>query len=246
MARILIVEDDDSLGRLLATNLRYEGFDIALARDGMQALEMQSAHPADLLVLDLMLPRMDGFQVLQELRNRGDKAAVLVLTCRKREIDRLKGLSLGADDYMGKPFSILELVARIRAILRRTVASEVPAQSRSGAYLLDHLRLRATCHGRDLQLTPREFLLLAVLSHHAGSTLTREDLLEAGWEPDARPTLRTVDVHIARLRRKMDAQGEDPIVTVAGEGYRWTSPRIRIEDLPRSLPSPEEQVEGSR
>ncbi len=221
MTRILIVEDDEAMARLLATNLRFEGFDIFLARNGLEALEMQTTHHADLLVLDLMLPGLDGFQVLQELRNRNDRAAVIVLTCRKREIDRLKGLNLGADDYMGKPFSILELVARIRAILRRAKAPDAPPQTCSGAYVLDHLRMRATRDGRDLQLTPREFLLTAVLCHHAGTTLTREDLLEACWESDARPSLRTVDVHVARLRRKLDAAEDEPIATVAGEGYRW-------------------------
>lgn len=224
MTRILIVEDDEAMARLLATNLRFEGFEIFTARDGVEALDMQATHRADLLVLDLMLPGLDGFQVLQELRNRNDPAAVIVLTCRKREIDRLKGLNLGADDYMGKPFSILELVARIRAILRRAKAPDTPPQTCSGAYVLDHLRIRATKEGQDLQLTPREFLIMAVLCHHAGRTLTREDLLEACWEPDARPSLRTVDVHVARLRRKLDAPGEEPIATVSGKGYRWVCP----------------------
>ena len=221
MTRILIVEDDEAMARLLVTNLRFEGFEVLLAKNGLEALEMQSTHRADLLVLDLMLPGLDGFQVLQELRNRSDRAAVIVLTCRKREIDRLKGLNLGADDYMGKPFSILELVARIRAILRRAKAPDAPQQTCSGAYVLDHLRMRATKEGRDLQLTPREFLLMVVLCHHAGTTLSREDLLEACWESDARPSLRTVDVHVARLRRKLDGQEDEPIATVAGEGYRW-------------------------
>lgn len=225
MTRILIVEDDEAMARLLVTNLRFEGFEVLLARNGLEALDMQATHRAYLLVLDLMLPGLDGFQVLQELRNRSDRAAVIVLTCRKREIDRLKGLNLGADDYMGKPFSILELVARIRAVLRRTRASDAPVQTCSGSYVLDHLRMRATREGQDLQLTPREFLIMAVLCHHSGKTLTREDLLEACWESDARPSLRTVDVHVARLRPKLEAPGEEPIATIPGEGYRWVCSR---------------------
>lgn len=222
MARILVVEDDEALSRLLLTNLRFEGFEVAAARDGREGLEAQLRRPADLIILDLMLPGLDGFQVLQQLRERGEGVAVIVLTCRRRELDRVRGLSMGADDYMVKPFSVLELMARVRAILRRTRPSEPPSTSRSGPFQLDHLKLRAFKQGECLPLTPREFLLLAVFFRHSGVTLSREDLLDAAWEAEARPSARTVDVHIARLRRKLGMEGDDPIATVGGEGYRWT------------------------
>ena len=228
---ILVVEDEPSLCQLLVNNLSFEGYSVAAAGDGGPALAAHAAHRADLIVLDLMLPQMDGFEVLRNLREARDEVPVLMLTARGEESDRLQGLSLGADDYMVKPFSLLEFVARVKAILRRTRAVDRPPLLRSGPFRFDLPRLEARWEGRILDLTPREFRLLEILITHPGRTHSRKELLQLAWEPDARPSARTVDVHIANLRRKL---GEDQdsawITTVGGEGYRWVTPVEPLSD----------------
>jgi DNA-binding response OmpR family regulator len=172
-----------------------------------------------------MLPQMDGFAVLKNLRERKDEVPVLMLTARGQETDRVQGLSLGADDYLVKPFSVLELVARVKAILRRTRPVDRPPLLRSGPFRFDLPRLEARRDGRALELTPREFRLLEILITHPGRTHSRRELLQLAWEPDARPSARTVDVHVANLRRKLgEEQGTPWIATVGGEGYRWVTP----------------------
>jgi len=186
------------------------------------ALAAHAARRADLIVLDLMLPHLDGFEVLRTLRDRKDEVPVLLLTARGEETDRVKGLSLGADDYLVKPFSVLELMARVKAILRRTRPVDRPTLLRSGPFQFNLPRLEARRDGRPLELTPREFRLLEILISHAGRTHSRKELLQLAWEPDARPSARTVDVHIANLRRKLgEESGASWITTVGGEGYRW-------------------------
>lgn len=225
MTHILVVEDEPSLRRLLADNLGYEGFSVEAVDDGVPALEAHTHRRADLIVLDLMLPRMDGFEVLQTLRRAKDPVPVLMLTARGSEADRIKGLSQGADDYLVKPFSILELLARIKAILRRTKPEEQPSILYSGAFRFDLLAMEASRDGYPLDLTRREFRLLEILITHAGRTHSRNELLNQAWEADARPTPRTVDVHIANLRKKLgDEERRTLIATVGGEGYRWTLP----------------------
>lgn len=223
MAHILVVEDEPDLQKLLVTNLEYEGFTVDAAGDGIPALERHARTRADLIVLDLMLPGFDGFKVLERLRESGDAVPVLMLTARGSEADRVKGLGLGADDYMGKPFSILELVARIRAILRRTRAAEPPRQVACGPFRFDFAAMTATKDGRNLELTAREMRILEILVTYPGRTHSRSDLLRLAWESDARPSPRTVDVHVANLRRKLgDETAHRLIATVGGEGYRWT------------------------
>ncbi len=227
MTRILVVEDEPSLRQLLLTNLAFEGYAVEGVDDGLPALAAHAQRRADLLVLDLMLPGLDGFRVLEDLRGRGDAVPVLLLTARGEEVDRVKGLSMGADDYLVKPFSILELVARIKAILRRVQpALPGPRTLRSGPFRFDLPALEASRDGRPLDLTSREFRILEILITRPGKTHSREELLRLAWEADARPTPRTVDVHVANLRRKLgeDAQGRPGIATVGGEGYRWTAP----------------------
>jgi DNA-binding response OmpR family regulator len=198
------------------------------------ALAAHGAHRADLIVLDLMLPQLDGFEVLRTLRDRKDEVPVLLLTARGEETDRVKGLSLGADDYLVKPFSVLELMARVKAILRRTRPVDRPPRLRSGPFQFNLPRLEARRDGRPLELTPREFRLLEILITHAGRTHSRKELLQLAWEPDARPSARTVDVHIANLRRKLGEEVGAPwITTVGGEGYRWIT---AVEPDPSAQP----------
>ena len=225
MTHILVVEDEASLRQLLMQNLSFEGYSVDAAVDGGEALSSHSARRADLIVLDLMLPVVDGFQVLRTLREHQDPVPVLMLTARGAEQDRVQGLSLGADDYLVKPFSVLELIARVKAILRRTRPMEKPKALRSGPFRFDLPRLDATRDGQILDLTPREFRLLEILITHPGRTHSRRELLQLAWEPDAQPTPRTVDVHIANLRKKLGDDGGKPyIATVGGEGYRWVLP----------------------
>ena len=225
MTHILVVEDETSLRQLLTQNLSYEGYSVAAAADGGEALSAHQARRADLIVLDLMLPVVDGFQVLRSLREHQDPVPVLMLTARGAEQDRVQGLSLGADDYLVKPFSVLELVARVKAILRRTRPLEKPKALRSGPFRFDLPRLEATREEQIMDLTPREFRLLEILITHAGRTHSRSELLQLAWEQDAQPTPRTVDVHIANLRKKLGDDGGKPyIATVGGEGYRWVLP----------------------
>lgn len=222
VTHILVVEDEPSLCQLLVNNLSFEGYSVESAGDGVPALAAHVAHRADLIVLDLMLPQMDGFEVLRTLREGKDDVPVLMLTARGEEADRVQGLSLGADDYLVKPFSVLELMARVKAILRRTRPVDRPPLLRSGPFRFDLPRLEARRDGRLLDLTPREFRLLEILITHPGRTHSRKELLQLAWEQDARPSARTVDVHIANLRRKLGEELGSPwITTVGGEGYRW-------------------------
>jgi two-component system phosphate regulon response regulator PhoB len=225
VTHILVVEDEPSLRLLLANNLTFEGYTVEAVGDGIPALASQQARPADLIILDLMLPELDGFRVLHALRERQDPVPVLMLTARGAESDRVQGLSLGADDYLVKPFSVLELVARVKAILRRTRPVDRPQTMRSGPFRFNIPAMEVNREGRPLELTPREFRLLEILVTHPGRTHSRNELLQLAWEADARPSPRTVDVHIANLRKKLeDAEDHTWIATVGREGYRWTEP----------------------
>jgi len=232
VTHILVVEDEPSLRQLLANNLTFEGYTVDAVGDGIPALASQQARPADLIILDLMLPEMDGFRVLHALRERQDQVPVLMLTARGAESDRVQGLSLGADDYLVKPFSVLELVARVKAILRRTRPVDRPQTMRSGPFRFNIPALEVTRQGRQLDLTPREFRLIEILVTHPGRTHSRNELLQLAWEADARPSPRTVDVHVANLRKKLeDEEGHTWIATVGREGYRWTEP-VEWDALP--------------
>ncbi len=223
MTHILVVEDEPSLRQLLVNNLVFEGYSVEAVEDGAPALVAHKKKPADLLVLDLMLPTLDGFEVVKRLRESQDPVPVLMLTARGEEMDRIQGLSLGADDYLVKPFSVLELVARIKAILRRSRPHERPQLLKSGPFLFNIPCLEVTRNGSPVDLTPREFRLLEILITHPGRTHSRTELLQLAWEADARPTPRTVDVHVANLRRKLgEEENRAWIATVGGEGYRWT------------------------
>ncbi len=225
MTHVLVVEDEPSLRQLLTNNLAFEGYVVTAVDDGGPALAAHGANRADLIVLDLMLPTVDGYQVLKQLREQQDTVPVLMLTARGAEADRIQGLSLGADDYLVKPFSVLELLARIKAILRRTRPLDRPHTLKSGPFRFDLPALEVIRAGKTLDLTPREFRLVEILITHPGRTHGRMELLKLAWDADASPTPRTVDVHIANRRRKLgEDEGRPWIATVGGEGYRWIAP----------------------
>lgn len=212
--RVLIVEDEDSIAEPLAEGLRREGFDVARAATGTDAL---AAAPVDVVLLDLRLPDRDGLDVCRELRARS-AVPIIVVTARGEEADRVVGLELGADDYVVKPFGLRELIARIRAVTRRTRGEHGGAVLCSGDLEVDTRSRRASVAGRELDLTPKEFDLLAALARDPGAVLSRRRLLEDVWETSWYGSTKTIDVHVAALRRKLG----DPawIETVRGVGFR--------------------------
>jgi DNA-binding response OmpR family regulator len=225
-SRILVVEDESALAELIETNLSAEGFGVVVAPDGETALERHAAQPADLIVLDLGLPGMGGFEVLRALRRKQDKVPVLILTSRAGSEDRIQGLHYGADDYLSKPFAMLELVARIRAILRRAGPPEAAKRALvSGPFKINLVQFTVHRGRVDLNLSMKEFRLLEVMTAHPGRVHSRQDLVNLAWEHDARPTLRTVDKHIQTLRKKLGDSDEHPVIqTLEREGYRWLLP----------------------
>jgi DNA-binding response OmpR family regulator len=224
MTRVLVVEDDPGILRTVADNLRFEHYEVMTAMDGETALVLQQEQQADLIVLDLMLPRMSGLDVCRRLRAADDQVPVLVLTARSEEADRVHGLDLGADDYMVKPFSMPELMARVRALLRRaSPTSTLPATLTFGAVQIDFRRYSARREGTDIELTRKEFALLRFLAARATTVVTRDELLNKVWGFGAYPLTRTVDNHIAGLRAKLETDPGRPvhIQTVHGVGYKF-------------------------
>ncbi|BDU71438.1 response regulator transcription factor [Mesoterricola silvestris] len=225
MQRILVVEDQRELSETLRSVLTFEGFQVLTAGDGEKALECLGREPVDLVVLDLMLPVLDGYQVVARLRKQGSTVGVLMLTARGEEGDRIRGLKLGADDYLVKPFSMLELLERIKAILRRTRPATGQPVLVSGPFRLESASMKVLLDGQPLDLTAKQFLLLELLLAHPGTTLDRSEMLRHVWPPDSRPSLRAVDVHMARLRKKIgDTEATGYIRSIASAGYRWALP----------------------
>ena len=222
--KILIVEDDPNILEALKYNLGKEGYDTITAIDGVQALELARTNKPDLIVLDIMLPKMSGFEVCRILRKEM-AIPIIMLTARDDEIDKVTGLDLGADDYMTKPFSMRELMARIRAMLRRveiqTVIPETPLSF--GDLEVDTLHHVITRAGNTLNLSPKEFDLLVFLTSNKGLVFSRDQLLEKVWGYDYSGDTRTVDVHIRWLREKIEANSEEPkrLITVRGVGYKF-------------------------
>ena len=218
---VLIVEDEEAIRDLVAFHLEAAGFWVRQAVDGEEGLREALENPPDLIILDLMLPGMDGVALLRALR-RESRVPVVMLTARTEEADRVRGLELGADDYVGKPFSPRELVARVKAVLRRTE----PPQERleSGSVAIDIAAHRCFVDGSERELTLTEFGLLLALMERPGQVLTREMLLEKVWGYDYYGDARTVDVHVRHLREKVEAEPSHPrlIETVRGVGYRFT------------------------
>jgi two-component system alkaline phosphatase synthesis response regulator PhoP len=224
MARILIVDDEPEIVRGLEDNLRFEGYATSTATDGEAALTLAAREAPDLVILDLMMPKMSGWEVCRALRAKGIDVPVIMLTARGAEPDRVRGLELGADDYITKPFSLRELLARVRAVLRRP-----GPRHKVEEYAFGDVRIRVRSRqvfkaGRAVSLTRKEFDLLAYLLAHQGEVVTRERLLDEVWGYEKFPTTRTVDTHVLRLRRRFEGDPERPrwIITVHGQGYRFS------------------------
>ncbi len=225
MTRLLIVDDDVNLRHTLSYAFRLEGFEVLTAADGDQALAtFRTSHP-DLVILDVMLPGRDGFEVARALRRESD-VPVIMLTARDSELDKVVGLEIGADDYLAKPFSTRELIARVRAMLRRTRRVEparADARLEIEELVLDGGRHRVTLRADEIELKPKEFDLLAFFMAHAGQAFGREQLLASVWGYDFAGDSRTVDTHVKTLREKLGDSAERPrwIETVRGVGYRF-------------------------
>jgi two-component system, OmpR family, phosphate regulon response regulator PhoB len=224
-AQVLVVEDERDIAALVAYHLTREGFRVRTAADGSSALESVTAERPDIIVLDLMLPGVTGFDVIGELRRRSETqdVPIIILTARRDEADRIRGLELGADDYVTKPFSPQELVLRVGAVLRRARAAPIAGSGRllrGGGIVVDLSAMQVTVDGREVDLTPTEYRLLVTLMERRGRVQSRQQLLEAAWGIHVRIETRTVDMHIQRLRTKLGDAG-DWIETVRGFGYRF-------------------------
>jgi two-component system alkaline phosphatase synthesis response regulator PhoP len=227
MSKILIVEDEPDMVLGLKDNFEFEGYEVTTATDGQAGLEKARSLKPDLIVLDVMLPRLSGLEVCKTLRGEGYEGPILMLTARGQEIDKVVGLELGADDYVTKPFSIRELLARVRAVLRRTEGKAKRLARYAFADVeLDFEAYKATKGGETLELSPREFELLRYLIERKGDTVTRDQLLEDVWGYESYPSTRTVDTHIAKLRSKIGDSGSEPrfILTIHGMGYKFIDP----------------------
>lgn len=223
MSRILVVEDEPALLRGLQDNLSVDGHEVITASDGETGYKLARDRKPDLILLDLMLPRLSGYEICRKLRGEGVQTPIIMLTARSEESDRVLGLDLGADDYVVKPFSVRELMARVRALLRRarpTGGSDM-SELRFADVVVDFVRYEATRQDAPVDLTRKEFGVLKYLGARPGIVVTRDELLDAVWGYDATPTTRTVDNHIATLRAKLEPEEPKHLVTVHGVGYKF-------------------------
>jgi DNA-binding response OmpR family regulator len=227
VAKILIVEDEPDMVLGLKDNFEFEGYEVITASDGAVGLDKARTLKPDLVILDIMLPVLSGLEVCKTLRGEGFEKPIVMLTARGQEIDKVVGLELGADDYVTKPFSIRELLARVRAILRRSEGGKKRlSRYRFSDIELDFEVYRAKKGGEPLDLSPREFELLRYLIERKGETISRDRLLEDVWGYESYPSTRTVDTHIAKLRAKIGDSGSEPrfIMTIHGTGYKFVDP----------------------
>lgn len=225
MSKILIVDDEPDMVLGLRDNFELEGYEVVTARDGEEGLKRALREKPDLILLDLMMPKMSGLEVCRELRRSGFQAPVLMLTARGQEIDKVLGLEVGADDYVTKPFGLSELLARVRAHLRRANNQLSELQNYAFADVeINFVKHLITKAGKNVELSPRELELLKFFVVHRGETVTRDQLLDSVWGLDAMTYTRTVDNHVARLRQKIEDDPENPrfILTIHRVGYKFT------------------------
>ena len=223
-AKILVVEDEPAMVAGLRDNFEFEGYEVITAQDGVEGLERALEESPDLVVLDVMMPRMSGLEVCKQLRAKRASLPIIMLTARGQKIDKVVGLELGADDYVTKPFSIRELLARVKSVLRRTAALPKDKEQHSFSDVeVDLRRCRVVRSGQALDISSKEFDLLKYFICHPGETLSRDRLLEDVWGYENYPTTRTVDTHLVRLRQKLEPDPEQPqyFLTVHGTGYRF-------------------------
>lgn len=225
MTRLLLIDDEPNLRHTLSYALRQEGYEVLTAQDGEEGLELFRSGSPDLVILDVMMPKQDGFEVCRRLRKESD-VPVVMLTARDTELDRIVGLEIGADDYLAKPFSVRELIARVRALLRRTgrrIEGATTGVVERDGLVLDPTRHRVTRDGTEIALKPKEFELLAFLITRAGQVFTRDQILAAVWGFDYAGDSRTVDTHVKTLRERLGDHAARPrwIETIRGVGYRF-------------------------
>lgn len=224
---ILVIDDEKDLLELVRYNLEKNGFDVICASDGRSGQEIATKHHPDLIILDVMMPGMDGLEVCQRLRSdeRTARLPIIMLTARTTETDRIVGLEMGADDYITKPFSPRELIARVKAVLRRTTLQNQPPELiRHGDLVIDVAQHEVSCEGKPVALTATEFRILQFMATRPGRVLTRDEIIDGALDRDNAVYDRTIDVHITSIRRKLGKGGEH-IETVRGFGYKFRDPR---------------------
>jgi two-component system alkaline phosphatase synthesis response regulator PhoP len=225
MAKVLIVEDDEAMAAALRDGFTFEGYSVQHAKDGAEGLKLATEGAPDVLILDVMLPRMNGLDVCRQLRASGNPVPIVMLTARGQEIDKVLGLKLGADDYVTKPFGFMELMARVEAVLRRASGRTASLDGyRFGDVAVDFKRAEVRKGAGLVELSAREFRLLQYFIEHRGEVVTRDQLLDAVWGYESTPLTRTVDMHVAKLRKKVEDSPDDPkwIVTLHRMGYKFT------------------------
>ena len=224
MKKILIIEDEEDMVEGLRFNLEARDYTVVAVTDGESGLKKAAGELPDLVILDLMLPGLNGYEVCKKLKASNPELPIVMLTAKSQESDIVTGLDLGADDYITKPFSILEVLARINALLRRSGSSStLPEVFHAGDLEVDFKKYKANKHGKAVKLSPREFDILAYLLERKGEVVSRDDLLNQVWGYESFPYTRTIDAHIAMLRKKIETNPEEPemIITIHGKGYKF-------------------------
>ena len=223
--KVAVIDDDESVRRSLVLNLEHTGFAVVEAADGEAGIALVEAEKPDLIIMDVMMPVKDGLQACKELRSAGVSTPLILLTARSAEVDKVLGLDLGADDYLAKPFGMMELVARAKALLRRGLSTREIDKVQFSNVVVDFKAYKAERDQTPLELSAREYRLLKYLVAKNGSVVTRDELLDEVWGYNSYPSTRTVDNHIARLRQKVESNSEDPkhILTVHGVGYKFVA-----------------------
>ena len=222
---IAVIEDEELIRKSLVMNLELEGFKVLTAADGEEGVTLVNQQKPDLIIMDVMMPRKDGLQACRELRMAGISTPLILLTARSTEVDKVLGLDLGADDYLAKPFGMLELIARVKALLRRIQRVTSIDEIKFSDVVVDFKAYRALKNREPIELSAREYRLLRYLVSKQGSVVTRDELLDEVWGYNSYPTTRTVDNHIARLRQKIESNIDEPqhILTVHGVGYKFVA-----------------------